>query len=387
MRSIRPLLAATGIAAALALTATACGPGEDKAADKPASSSTAADTGGDALPADLADKLKEHGVDLDKWKNGEWKNWEKDKWLREAKDFVNPVIEGLWKPQRMKEAKDPSKTLATKDAPVDSGTDPEPRPVKAQAEKLPYHDYAAPVGKVFFDSPEGTMVCSGTVVKDPRNPGKSNLVWTAGHCVHAGMKGGWYRNITFVPSYNDKGKSEAELANARPEEIAPYGMFWADWASTSNEWISAGGPTGAGGAPYDYAVLHVKPEHGTKSLEQTVGNALSVDFSAPAASSVDAMGAWGYPAAPPYNGLLMHKCIDRPGRLTVVAGTPAMYRIGCTMTGGSSGGGWFRVLGKKTVLVSNTSIGPVTNGWLAGPQLGAGAEQLYNVMSEKYGDK
>ena len=53
------------------------------------------------------------------------------------------------------------------------------------------------------------MVCSGTVVKDPRNPGKSNLVWTAGHCVHAGQAGGWYRNIVFVPAYNDKGKSAA----------------------------------------------------------------------------------------------------------------------------------------------------------------------------------
>ncbi|MET7616670.1 hypothetical protein [Streptomyces sp. NPDC005408] len=383
MRSIRPLLAATGIAAAIALTASACGPSEDKGADKPAASSPAADGGA----ADLADKLKEHGIDLDKWKNGEWKNWDKDKWLREAKDFANPVIEGLWKPERMKEAKDPSKTLATKDAPVDSGTDPEPAPVKAEPEKLPYHNYAAPVGKVFFDSPEGSMVCSGTVVKDPRNPGKSNLVWTAGHCVHSGKSGGWYRNIAFVPAYNDKGKSEAQLANAQPQEIAPYGTYWADWASTSNEWISAGGPTGAGGAPYDYAVLHVKPENGTKSLEETVGNALPVDFSAPAAATVDAMGAWGYPAAPPYNGLIMHKCIDRPGRLTVVAGTPAMYRIGCTMTGGSSGGGWFRVQGKKTVLVSNTSIGPVTNGWLAGPQLGQGAEQLFNMMSEKYGAK
>ncbi|TQK51431.1 hypothetical protein FBY35_1828 [Streptomyces sp. SLBN-118] len=385
MRSIRPLLAAAGMAAALALTATACGPGEDKGADTPAASGTAADKGAD-LPG-LADKLKEHGIDLDKWKSGEWKNWDKDKWLREAQDFANPVIDGLWKTERMKEAKDPSKTLATKDAPVDSGTDPEPAPVKAVPEKLPYHDYAAPVGKVFFDSPQGSMVCSGTVVKDPRNPGKSNLVWTAGHCVHAGQAGGWYRNIVFVPAYNDKGKSPAALANAKPQEIAPYGSYWADWASTSNEWISAGGPTGAGGAPYDYAVLHVKPENGTKSLEETVGNALPVDFSAPAASTVSAMGAWGYPAAPPYNGLIMHKCIDRPGRLTVVPGTPAMYRIGCTMTGGSSGGGWFRVQGKNTVLVSNTSIGPVTNGWLAGPQLGKGAEQLFTVMSEKYGDK
>ncbi|MER5181931.1 hypothetical protein ABT009_26855 [Streptomyces sp. NPDC002896] len=401
MRSIRPpfvrghgrrtVLAATGLAAALALTATACGPSGDKASDKAgATTSQAADTGsGDSgIPADLADRLKEHGIDVDKWKSGGWQNWDKDDWLREAKDFVNPVIEGLWKPERMKSAKDPKKTISAKDASADQGvSDPAPAPVEAEREKTPYHENAAPVGKVFFDSPEGSMVCSGTVVKDPRHPGKSNLVWTAGHCVHAGASGGWYRNIAFVPAYNDLGKSESQLANATAQEIAPYGQYWADWAATSNEWIEGGSETGGAGAAYDYAVLHVKPETGSKSLEETVGAALDVDFSTPSAASVSAMGAWGYPAAPPYNGLIMHKCIDQPGRLSLSPSLPTMYRIGCTMTGGSSGGGWFRVVGDKTKLVSNTSIGPADNTWLAGPQLGKGAKQIFDMMSEKYGGK
>ncbi|MFB6815117.1 trypsin-like serine peptidase [Streptomyces sp. NPDC056347] len=386
MRSIRPLLAATGLVAALALTATACGPEEDDAAAKPSAGATAGHDSGGSLPDGLADKLKKHGVDPEKWKNGEWKNWDKDKWLREAKDFVNPVIEGLWKPERMKSAKDPAKTMAAGDVTGGQGvSDPEPEPVQAEREKTPYHDYAAPVGKVFFDSPEGSMVCSGTVVKDPQNPGKSNLVWTAGHCVHAGSKGGWYRNIVFVPAYNDKGKSAAALQNAQPQEVAPYGAYWADWATTSGEWIKDGGPTGGEGAPYDYAVLHVKPEQGTKSLEETVGNALEVEFDAPEATRISAMGAWGYPAAPPYDGLIMHKCVDRPGRLSISPNTPAMYRIGCTMTGGSSGGGWF-VAGRdgKSVLVSNTSIGPVTSGWLAGPRLGPGAKAAFDATSKQF---
>ncbi|MGW2864217.1 trypsin-like serine peptidase [Streptomyces sp. SDr-06] len=385
MRSIRPLLAASGLAAALALTATACGPGGNDADSKPSASNSAqADP---ASSASLADTLKKHGVDLTKWKDGGWKNWDKDKWLREAKDFVNPVIDGLWKPDRMKSAKDPQKTMAAGD--VNGGTgisDPEPAPVRAVQEKLPYHKFAAPVGKVFFDSPEGPMVCSGTVVKDPAHPGRSNMVWTAGHCVHQGGSGGWYRNIAFVPSYNDQGKSAAALNNAQPQEVAPYGVYWADWASTSGEWIKDGGPTGGTGAPYDYAVLHVKPQNGSKSLEETVGNALTVNFSAPQAHSVGAMGAWGYPAAPPYDGLQMFKCVDRPGQLSISPGTPPMYRIGCTMTGGSSGGGWFMNGPDGTSqLVSNTSIGPVTSGWLAGPQLGAGAKALFDSMSAKYG--
>ncbi|APY86017.1 hypothetical protein DCW30_28185 [Streptomyces alfalfae] len=387
-RGRRVALAATGLAATLALTATACGPSEDTAGG----SSSAAESDGSGsdskLPDRLADKLKKHGIDPDQWENGGWKNFDKDKWLREASDFVNPVIKDLWKPERMKDAKDPNKTIASKDAAADQGaTDPEPTPVRAKPEKTPYHEHAAPVGKIFFDSPEGSMVCSGTVVKDPRNPGRSNLVWTAGHCVHAGKNGGWYRNIAFVPSYNDLGKSEAELGDAAPQEIAPYGQYWADWVSTSNEWINEGGPTGGAGATHDYAVMHVKPEQGGKSLEETVGNALDVDFSTPATQSVGSMGAWGYPAAPPYNGLMMHKCVDKPGRLSLSPSLPTMYRIGCTMTGGSSGGGWFRMVNGKTRLVSNTSIGPAENTWLAGPQLGKGAEQVYDMMSEKYGSR
>lgn len=99
------------------------------------------------------------------------------------------------------------------------------------------------------------------------------------------------------------------------------------------------------------------------------------------------MGAWGYPAAPPYNGLKMFECVDRPGRLSLNPSLPTMYRIGCTMTGGSSGGGWFRVVGGKTELVSNTSIGPAGNTWLAGPQLGRGAQALCENMSKRYGGR
>ncbi|MBC9718329.1 hypothetical protein H9Y04_37970 [Streptomyces sp. TRM66268-LWL] len=396
MRSNRPTalrLAAIGLVSALALTA--CG-GEDdpKAADKPATSQGADKGSGELpeLPADLTDRLKKHGIDLDEWKDGGWKNWDKDQWLREAEDFVNPVIKDLWKPERMEDAKDPVQTIDTKAASADDAgvSDPEPASVEAQEESKPYWKYAAPVGKIFFDTPEGPAVCSGTVVKDPNNPGKSNLVWTAGHCVHAGAEGGWYRNIAFIPAYNKDGKSPADLQNAGAQEIAPYGQFWADWVSTSGEWIDGTTAATSGASyEYDYAVLHVKPENGGKSLEETIGTALPVDFDAPSATQIGTMGAWGYPQAPPFNGVQMFKCLDKPVRLSLTETAPTMFRIGCTMTAGSSGGGWFHVKAdKKTYLVSNTSIGPAGSaGWLAGPQLGQGAEQLFLQMSEKYGDK
>ncbi|MHC3394784.1 trypsin-like serine peptidase, partial [Streptomyces lavendulocolor] len=213
------------------------------------------------------------------------------------------------------------------------------------------------------------------------------LVWTAGHCVHAGKEGGWYRNIAFVPSYNDSGRTGADLENATREEMAPYGVWWGDWAQTSEQWISQGAATGGQGAPYDYAVIHVTPEKGGngKSLEETVGSALPVEFAAPAAPEIAEMEATGYPAAPPFDGQLMYQCADKPGRLSLDAAQPTMYRIGCTMTGGSSGGGWVaRGKDGKPALVSNTSIGPVTAGWLAGPRLGDEAKGIYEEVSKKF---
>ncbi|MER7195272.1 trypsin-like serine peptidase [Streptomyces flaveolus] len=389
-RRTSPLPAAVALVSALVLTATACESGDAEAGGDASASASTADGGNGEIriPDHIKDKLKEHGIDVDEWKNGAWKNWNKDDWLREAQDYVNPIIEDLWDPDRMRDAEEPDKDVDDSDISGDQGvTDPEPQPVQAEAVPPSYHENAATAGKVLFDSPEGTMVCSATVVQDPAHPGKSNMVWTAGHCVHAGKKGGWYRNIVFVPSYNDSGKSTAELENATKEEVAPFGVWWGDWAQTSDQWIEQGGATGGDGASYDFAVIHVTPEKGSngKSLEETVGSALPVDFKAPAVPQVESITATGYPAAPPYDGQKLFQCADKPGRLSLNTSEPTMYRIGCTMTGGSSGGGWVAAGSDgKPALVSNTSIGPVTAGWLAGPRLGEEAKGVYDAVSGKF---
>ncbi|WP_327432201.1 MULTISPECIES: trypsin-like serine peptidase [unclassified Streptomyces] len=389
-RRTSPVLAAVGLTAALALTATACNSGDDKASGGSTASSSQSGDDKIKIPDDIKNKLKQHGIDIDKWKHGAWKNWNKDDWLREADDYINPIIKGLWDPDRMRGADDPDKNNGVDDNDLtgDQGvTDPTPAAVTAQAVKTAYHANAPEAGKVFFDSPEGTMVCSATVVEDPAHPGKSNLVWTAGHCVHAGKKGGWYRNIAFVPSYNDSGKTAAQLEKAARQEVAPYGVWWSDWAQTSDQWIEQGGSTGGQGASYDFAVLHVTPEKGSsgKSLEETVGSALPVNFSAPAVPKVSSITATGYPAAAPFDGQKLYQCTDKPGRLSVTQSDPTMYRIGCTMTGGSSGGGWVATGSDgKPALVSNTSIGPVKSGWLAGPRLGDVAKGVYDSVSGKF---
>ncbi|MCQ9130796.1 trypsin-like serine peptidase [Streptomyces hilarionis] len=387
-RRTSPVLGAMALVPVLALTATACDSGDTDASGQAASSAPATGDGKITIPDDIKDRLKEHGIDLDKWKNGAWKNWDRDDWLREAKDYVNPIIKGLWDPDRMRRAEDPDRSVDDSDLSGDQGvTDPTPQAVEATAVPTKYHANAPEAGKVFFDSPEGTMVCSATVVKDPAHPGKSNLVWTAGHCVHAGKGGGWYRNIAFVPSYNDQGLSSAQLQTATKEQAAPYGVWWGDWTKTSDQWIAQGGQTGGDGASYDYAVIHVTPEDSGsgKSLEETVGSALPVNFKAPAVPKVADITATGYPAAKPYDGQKLYQCQDRPGRFSLNAADPTMYRIGCTMTGGSSGGGWVAKGSDGTpALVSNTSIGPVRSGWLAGPRLGDVAKGVYDSVSDKF---
>ncbi|GLF99680.1 trypsin-like serine peptidase [Streptomyces yaizuensis] len=388
MQTVRPVLTAVSIAAALALTATACtteGEGAGEGATRAGEENLLDRI---TIPKELADRLKEHGIDLEKWRDGAWRNWDRDQWLREAQDFVNPIIEDLWDPDRMRKAETPPERPVGRGIPDGDGvSDPAPRPVTARPVAAPYRTGAPEAGKVFFDGPEGSMVCSATVVEDPANPGRSNLVWTAGHCVHAGKNGGWYRNIAFVPSYNNAARPTAELDSAPESEIAPHGVWWGDWAKTSGQWIAQGEKNGGRGAPYDFAVIHVTPEKGGsgKSLEETVGSALPVDFDAPGAADLSAVTATGYPAAEPFDGERMFQCPDDPGRLSVASEQPTMYRIGCTMTGGSSGGGWVaRGRDGRPALVSNTSIGPVPAGWLAGPRLGAEAKAVFTAVSRKF---
>ncbi|MFF4285363.1 trypsin-like serine peptidase [Streptomyces sp. NPDC001633] len=381
----RSIAAAAAVAALLAVTATGCGPSDDKAVAP--GSSAAADQKG---PGDGGLKLPKGmptSIDgLKKWKDGGWNDW--GDWARKASDFANPIIKDHWKADRLAKAKAAPEigVNATGAGSGSADSDPEPQPVTAEQVARPYHQHMAPVGKIFFDSPKGPMVCSGTIVEDPAHPGKSNLVWTAGHCVHSGKQGGWMRNIVFVPSYNDNGVPMNQVGGTPSQQVTPYGRFWADWITTSGEWINMGSEeTGNGGSAYDFAVLHVKPENGgAKSLQETVGAAAQVWFNAPSADGISSLDAFGYPAAPPYDGARMMNCPARPGRLVMQQGTPAMHRIGCTMTGGTSGGGWFVNRGGKLTLVSNTSISSNAHTWLAGPHLGPEAQRVFDGISRKF---
>lgn len=337
-------------------------------------------------PASGASPVVSEGKVPKGWREGGWSDWDGSEWARSAADFLNPVIDGLWTAERMQTAQSPDQPVS-QDFGDRGVSDPEPAAVPAEAVPTPYQDTAPVIGKLFFDTPDGPSVCSATVVKDPARPDASDMVWTAGHCVHAGAEGGWYRNIVFVPSYNDEGLSGAARQGAGEDAIAPFGMWWIDWAETSPQWIETGTAAGGEGSPFDFAVLHVRQPDGidAASLEEAAGGAAAISFDAPSTADISTIGLWGYPAAPPFDGERMFTCRGRPGRLSIDDKQPSLYRIGCTMTGGSSGGGWFiQDAQGLPVLVSNTSIGPTNSTWLAGPRLGADAESILKAVSDRF---
>lgn len=395
----RAAMAATAMAACLALTATACG-GDEETGGSGGGEETGDGGQAEDRLQDIVDGLP-IDIDLDAWMDGEWQNWDQDQWLREIGDYFGPIIEDLWN-DRFGEAEeqdpdvDEDQIEEDPNAPEgdnpddDRGiTDPVPEVVEAVEESTPYTDNAPPVGRVFFDTPEGPMVCSGTVVSDPNNPGKSNLVATAGHCVHAGASGGWYRNIVFVPYYNPNALPAEESLNAPIEEVAPYGVWWSNYVSTTEYWVSNGSAVGGDGAHGDFAVLSVEPEEGGgQSLEETLGGSVPVNFEAPAVSGLGEVELFGYPAAPPYDGEHLYSCVDTPARLSLDAQMPVMYVAGCTMTGGSSGGGWLRTGDSGELeLISVNSIGPADSTWLAGPRLEDEAQGVLDEVSANGGSQ
>ncbi|MGW6016078.1 trypsin-like serine peptidase [Streptomyces sp. NPDC055210] len=302
-----------------------------------------------------------------------------------SESFSNPPVPGFWTPGKMSNVT-PSNMVMADESDIDTGvSDPEPLPVTATAEKPPYLDNAPVLGKVFFETPDGPRVCSGTAVEDPRRPKRSSLVWTAGHCVHQGKNGTWYKNIVFVPSYNNDAIAEISKSGVDSQQIAPLGVWWADQAEVSQEWTQTGEETGGAGSAFDFAALHVRlPAEPQSSLEEAIGYAIPVSFDAPAIKEIATLKAWGYPAEKPFDGNLLFSCQDRPTRLAIDSDKPTLYRIGCTMNGGSSGGGWFIAASDGSLsLVSNTSIGPSDQKWLAGPRLGSGGERVLSNISER----
>jgi V8-like Glu-specific endopeptidase len=308
-------------------------------------------------------------------------NWKLDDWSRFVEDnvFRNEVVKGFWDAARMEGAKGrETPKLSTHSAGSDFRP---PAAIPAKAATHPYGKNTAVLGKIFMTTPEGGSMCSGTVVADPANPGRSNLVYTAAHCLHDGAGGGWLKDITFVPLYNRDGQAGRGRKYSEAQ-VSPYGRWVATGALVSPTWVKESG-VGANNQ-FDYGIIKVRNENGgDKSLEETVGSSVPIWFNAPRDQITSAF-SYGYPADQPFDGMELNHCDSavRPAGLSFDRARPEMYAIGCTMTGGSSGGGWFVTRDGKPALISVNSIGPVDDPtWMAGPSLQDNAKQAFEYFS------
>lgn len=162
-------------------------------------------------------------------------------------------------------------------------------------------------GKVFFSMNGSNYVCSGTATQS----GNGDVVTTAGHCLNEGP-GGYATNFAFVPAYDNGNR--------------PYGTWVAERLLTTSAWANSG--------DFNHDVgFAVMSEQGGQSLTQATGSypiAFNLGYNL-------AFDAYGYPAATPYNGQDLWRCSGTAGVDT--RGTTD-HRLPCSMTGGSSGGGW-----------------------------------------------
>jgi hypothetical protein len=204
------------------------------------------------------------------------------------------------------------------------------------------------LGKVFFTMGGSNYVCSGT------STGSSNgdVVTTAGHCVNEGP-GAFVTNFAFVPAYLDG--------------QAPYGKWTANTLLTTDGWAQQGDfdvDTG-------FAVMN---ELGGKSLNDVVGS-YPIAFNLARGLTYD---AYGYPAAQRYDGQELWKCTGSVRDDTW--GTSTDQALPCTMTGGSSGGGW--ITGGKLNSINSFGYQGLKD-TMFGPYFGSAIQAVYSQASTR----
>jgi len=168
------------------------------------------------------------------------------------------------------------------------------------------------IGKVFLTNAAGqNLACSGTAVVSSNG----SVVDTAGHCLY--LNGSWMRNVIFCPLY--------ESGNT------PYGCWAARDLEVPSDWINAK----PNDYHHDFGMIIVAPNN-EGLLTDVVGGA-GFAYNQPANQT---FYAYGYPAAPPFDGQTRKSCEGSIGT-TWQHGGGNVVSIRCGMTGGSSGGPWF----------------------------------------------
>lgn len=202
----------------------------------------------------------------------------------------------------------------------------------------PYDSFAVPTtlfpwsvnGRLFFTNNGGNWSCSATSVASSAGPKDENEIWTAGHCLvnTTGNNQVVDRSAVFIPAFNGNNLG-------KPEQYwAPFGeFFWTGSWETTSAWYYHSDLT------EDEAAMIV----GNSSLTgRTLGNSVGWDGFAWNWPVNQQFVAFGYPAAPPYNGnSLILDLAATAGQDSRGGANPVEpIVIGNPMTGGSSGGAW-----------------------------------------------
>ena len=109
-----------------------------------------------------------------------------------------------------------------------------------------------------------------------------------------------------------------------------------------------------------------------RTLTAAVGGSYPIAFNLGYNLTFD---AYGYPAASPYNGQLLWRC---SGPTTKDTNGSTDHRLPCSMTGGSSGGGW--ITGGKLNSLNSFGYRGEKNA-MYGPYFGSVIQSLYNTAS------
>jgi len=238
-------------------------------------------------------------------------------------------------------------TVPPTPGPSESGTAAGPSPKAQQIvdpTKYPYRTQ----GKLFFRWKGGTYVCSATVVNTP----SKRVIFSAGHCAVDG--GVWSTNVAFVPGYHNG--------------VRPYGTFVATKLYSPNAWINDENFS------YDMSAAVLG---GTQRVANAVGSR-GIRWNL---ARQQTFVSYGYPAGSPFDGEKLWSCPSPFRGLDWFSDSPRTQWITCSMTGGSSGGGW---------IIQNAYLNSVNSyGYdgepnrMYGPYFGTAAANLYNTVKNQ----
>lgn len=212
-------------------------------------------------------------------------------------------------------------------------------------------------GKVFFRIGSSRYVCSGSAVATATG---KNVVLTAGHCLRdGGAAGAYVTDWIFYPGYTGS------------ETAFPYGRWTATSLHTTSLWA-----TTTNGYDDD-AGFAVVTDGSAAGFTTTLGVSVlpSVAFSLDHNAIFTSLG---YPAAGrKYNGNVLTYC---EGPVSPDRDANDTLAMSCDMTGGSSGGPWFRnYLGGDRVITSLNSYGYQSlKNVMFGPIFGIGEQRAFD---------